>query len=124
MRYDPPMHTASFAPLRGIARGARAWLLWLALALAAAHSVATWHAYSHSPAERVQQNPSTDQHGGATWCGLCLAIAGIGGAAPGPVNAQLPVLSAHQQLPVPAVREQQLPSRRPYAIRAPPVLHS
>lgn len=124
MRYDPPMHTASLAPLRGIARGARAWLLWFALALAAAHSVATWHAYTHSPAERVHQDSSIEKHAGAAVCGLCVAIAGIGGAAPGPVSAQALVLTAHQQLAVPVVREQQLAPRRPYAIRAPPVSHS
>jgi hypothetical protein len=103
-----------------MARATRAWLLWLALALVAAHALAAWHPYTHSIAESVDRSGGK-QHV-ADPCALCLAIAGIGG---GP-TAQ-PTLHLHQfaqQAPLPmrpAVRPQ-LPQLQPYAIRAPPVL--
>jgi hypothetical protein len=104
-----------------MARATRAWLLWLALALVAAHSLAAWHAYTHSIAETASRS-SDKQHAGADPCGLCIAVSGIGGAA-----AAQPMLHLHrfaQQAPLPmrSAARQQLPQRQPYAIRAPPVL--
>lgn len=104
-----------------MARATRAWLLWLALALAAAHSLAAWHAYTHSIAETANRS-SDKQHAAADPCGLCVAVAGIGGA-----TGSQPVLHLHQfeqqaPLPMRPAARPQLPQRQPYAIRAPPVL--
>lgn len=102
-----------------MARATRAWLLWLALALVAAHSLAAWHAYTHGIAETPSRS-SDKQHAGADPCGLCIAVAGIGG---GP-TAQ-PMVHLHQSaqqapLPMRPAARQQLPQLQPYAIRAPP----
>src|SRR4051794_32918025 len=108
---------------QGTSRVARTWLLWLALALAAAHSLATWHAYSHSPAETAQSS-SVEKHAGSAICGLCIAVAGIGGASPEPPSLAVPVLDGQAPLPVPHVAQSPALPDRPYAIRAPPPTHS
>ena len=104
-------------------RAARPWLLWLSLALAAAHSVATWHAYTHSPAE-ANQASSDEKHAGTALCGACIAAAGIGGAAHANALPSLPAVSGPAPVPTLAVVDRELAQRRPYAIRAPPVFHS
>jgi len=120
----PAMSTGPiFASDRGMGRAARGWLLWLALALAAAHSMATWHAYTHSPAEAAQSS-STEKHAGSAVCGLCIAVAGIGGAAPGHSSIAMPVADGQAPLPVAHVARHPSLQHRPYAIRAPPLTHS
>lgn len=112
-----------FASDRGMGRAARAWLLWLALALAVAHSMATWHPYTHSPAEAAQGS-STEKHAGSAVCGLCIAVAGIGGSAPGHSSIAMPVVEGQAPLPVAHVAQYPSLQHRPYAIRAPPPTHS
>ncbi|MEP6789749.1 MAG: hypothetical protein ABI907_00170 [Ramlibacter sp.] len=116
MRFPPQP-----ALLQAFSRFARQGLLWLALALAAAHSMAVWHSYSHSIAEASDLRGGKHQAG--SHCGLCMAATGIGGAAPPPpVMAQLPRLEQHHPCPAGAVALAVAPQRQPYAIRAPPVL--
>jgi hypothetical protein len=105
------------------ARSARRWLLWLALLLAAAHCVASWHVYSHSPAQQAD-GPSKSGHAGPDSCVLCLAAAGIGGAPAAP--AAWHVTGAKQPAPASLhdLGRGQWPAARPYAIRAPPPLVS
>lgn len=112
-----------FSTPQGMSRVARAWLLWLALALTAAHSIANWHAYTHSPAEAAQSS-STEKHAGSAVCGLCIAVAGIGGAAPGSLSLAVPVLDGQASLLVAHVAQHPSLPHRPYAIRAPPLTHS
>lgn len=108
-----------FARLSAVARSTRAWLAWLALALALAHSVGAWHPYSHSVDEAADL--SSFKHAGGAACGICVAVAAMGS---GP--AAQPTLHLHhftQAAPVFDLPfEQRSPQRRPYAIRAPPVL--
>jgi hypothetical protein len=106
-----------------LVRAGRTWLLWLALALAAAHSFAIWHAYSHSIAEAASDPYKSKHSAGLAHCGLCIASAGIDGAAPAqpmllPRLAQQVAHTARFTAPPPA------PQRRPYAIRAPPTVAS
>jgi hypothetical protein len=106
--------------LNRIVRTPRTWLLWLALVMLAAHSLATWHPYTHSPADQVGQAAGKHRMGLAD-CDLCLAGAANLGAAPPAVPMLLP-----PPMPQPAVQPARLallpqaPARRPYAIRAPP----
>jgi len=108
--------------LHRLARAPRAWLLWLGLVLLAAHSLATWHPYSHSIAEVAGYAGQKDQLDLAD-CGLCLAgVANLGGAPP-MVSAPLPPRIAPQPpVPMRLVSVQLAPARQPYAIRAPPVI--
>ena len=124
LRYHPHSmkRPAQLDTTRHLARAARTWLFWLALALAAAHSIAAWHTYTHSPAEEAAA--SHDKSAGDAACALCLAVAGIGGAAPGPSLATLHLSAADAPLPAYAAPEQPATPRRPYAIRAPPLLLS
>ena len=105
-----------------VARFSRRWLLWLGLVLLAAHSLATWHPYSHSIAELAAHAGQQDQIDLAD-CGLCLAgVANLGGAPP-TVPAPLPPRLAPHSPPAPRLVSVQLaPARQPYAIRAPPVI--
>jgi hypothetical protein len=105
-----------------IARCSRQWLLWLALVLLAAHSVATWHPYSHSMAQSAghadKKNPVD-----LADCGLCLAgTANHGGAPPISGLPLPPQLAPHALLPTRLPSVQLAPARQPYAIRAPPVI--
>lgn len=94
-------------------------LLWLALLLGLAQTVAIQHAYSHSPGEAA--STSSGKHpGGVAHCHACILAATVGGAPPPAVALPLPMLA--QQLPPlasPATQFAALP-HRPYAIRAPP----
>jgi len=107
--------------LHRLARASRVWLLWLGLVLLAAHSLATWHPYSHSIAELAGQQ---DQMALAD-CGQCLAgVANLGGAPPMVQPPLLPRLAPYSP-PAPRLVSVQLaPARQPYAIRAPPVIAS
>lgn len=111
---------SQLATSHGMARATRAWLLWLALALVAAHSLAAWHPYTHSIAESVGQS-SGKQHA-ADPCGLCIAVAGIGGAPTAQPMVHLHQFTQQAPLPMRPAARQQLPQLHPYAIRAPPVL--
>lgn len=115
----PPCQTG---PLDRATHAARAWGLWLALVLAAAHSISVWHAFTHEPTGRTTRSDKQLVH--AEPCGLCVAVASMGGAA-----AASPTLQLHQfaqQAPGPLPEHEHLtaPQRRPYAIRAPPVAYS
>jgi hypothetical protein len=104
-------------------RAARAWGLALAFILAAAHSVAVWHAFTHEATERTSTR-SGKQLAHAEPCGLCVAAASIGGAA---ATSPILLLRDFAQQPPGALAEHEhllAPERRPYAIRAPPVTHS
>lgn len=109
------------APSHGLAHATRAWLFWLALALAAAHSMAAWHAYSHSIAESAAASPDK-QHVVSDPCGLCIAVAGIGGGAGAQPALKLQQFAQEAPPSAHPVAQQQAPQRRPYAIRAPPFL--
>jgi hypothetical protein len=101
-------------------RLARVALLWLALVLALAQTVAIRHAYSHAPGETASS--SSGKHpGGLAHCHSCIVAASVGGAAP-PTSALL-FAATQQQLPHVAepVAQHAAPRQRPYAIRAPPV---
>ena len=114
---SPPFALVS---LRSI-RFARLALLWLALVMAMAQTVAIGHAYSHGPGEPATQ--SAGKHpGGLAHCHVCIAAAAIGGAAPPTVA--LILFAAAQQLPIASSRTAQhlAPQQRPYAIRAPPAI--
>lgn len=111
--------SSRFAPSHGLAHATRAWLFWLALALAAAHSVAAWHAYTHGIAESIPAS-ADKKHGASDPCGLCIAVAGIGGAPGAQPTLQLQQFEHEAPLPARAVVQQQAPQHRPYAIRAPP----
>ena len=111
------------ATTRPIGRAARVWLLWLALALAAAHSLAALHAYSHSIAEAADRSSSKEQGAGEP-CALCIATAAIAGAPPAAPVLHLHRFAVAPPVPAsPAARHESL-QRQPYAIRAPPALTS
>ena len=104
-----------------LARAPRAWLLWLALVLLAAHSLATWHPYSHTAAEVAGEELDGKHQIELTDCNLCLAGAANLGSAPPMVSALLPPRLAPQApTPMRMASVQPAPSRQPYAIRAPP----
>jgi hypothetical protein len=110
--------------LHRFARGPRTWLLWLGLVLLAAHSLATWHPYSHGATEMAGHADAKHQID-LSDCGLCLAgIANLGGTPP-MVHAPLPPrLAPHSLLPMRMASVQSAPARQPYAIRAPPAIAS
>jgi hypothetical protein len=105
------------------ARGARRWLLWLALVIGAAHSLAAWHVYTHAPAPQAERS-SKSGHAGPDACALCLAAAGIGGAPGAAPDWQPARLAQPAPASLPADERPQLAPARPYAIRAPPLLAS
>jgi len=98
-----------------------AWLLWFALLLPLAQTMATWHVYSH-----VEEDVVGHSHGehapGLVHCDLCLTAAAISSGA---------LVGAHDFLPVSAAREvapqepiasvwQAIPTLA-YQSRAPPI---
>jgi hypothetical protein len=115
------MRPSPRSTLLGLARAGRVGLLWLALALAAAHSIAAWHSYSHDPAEGATQ--SLDQkHAASDICGVCVAVAGLGGGATASPTWHLERFAQPAPEPVRVAAPHPAPRRCPYAIRAPPVL--
>ncbi len=104
-------------------RAARAWGLWLALVVLAAHTIAVWHAFTHEPSERTTSS-SDKQLLHAEPCGLCVVVASMGG--PATARPTVPLHQFAQQGPAPLPEHEQLtaPQRRPYAIRAPPAAYS
>lgn len=121
VRYDrrmamPPFTLASLRRLRF----ARMALLWLALVMALAQTVAIGHASSHGPAETAGQ--SAGKHpGGLAHCQSCVAAAAFGGAPP-PTPVLLLAATGRESPPAFAQPAQHTaPQQRPYAIRAPPV---
>lgn len=115
--------TPAARPAIAAARGVRQWVLWLALLLAAAHCVAAWHVYTHSPAQQAER-ASKAGHAVPDSCVLCLAAAGIGGAPAAPPAWLLTALKQPGPAPLADLGRQQPPAPRPYAIRAPPLLAS
>jgi hypothetical protein len=108
--------------LTSAVRNARRWLLWLALVIGAAHSAATWHAYTHAPTEPVQM--SRHGHAGPDSCLLCVAAAGITGADTTPPPWHLGTATQTAPAPLPDAGRQPWLATQPYAIRAPPLLVS
>lgn len=102
---------------------ARIALLWLALLLALAQTVAIQHVYSHSPGE-ARASSAGKHPGGLAHCDSCIVAAALGGAAPPTVALLLPMLA--QQLPRvhQTAAQQPGPQYRSYAIRAPPAIAS
>jgi hypothetical protein len=70
-----------------------AWLLWLALMLPLAQSVAAWHAQSHWDTERARQSSGKQLLPGEG-CEVCVAAAALssGGLASTPVESAQPPL--------------------------------
>jgi hypothetical protein len=124
VRYHPRMASrpSPLASLRGI-RFARLALLWLALVMGLAQTVAVRHTYSHTTAETLAQNAGKHP-GGLAHCESCIAAAAIGGAAP--PSAPLLFAAAAQELPqfLALAAPHFAPQQRPYAIRAPPAFAS
>ena len=121
MRYHPRMPTRPqivASPVR--LRFARMALLWLALLLALAQTVAIRHSYSHGPGESSSES-GAKHRGGLAHCQSCIVAASMGGGAPPTVVLALAAFVG-QPTPVspPAVRLF-APQHQPYAIRAPPV---
>jgi len=114
--------TQALPALAFAARNARRWLLWLALVIGAAHSAATWHAYTHAPAEPVQT--SRHGHAGPDSCLLCVAAAGIIGAGTMPPPWHPGAATQAAPAPLPDAGRQPWSAAQPYAIRAPPLLVS
>ncbi len=114
-----PMQSSPSTTLHGLARAGRAWLLWLALALAAAHSLAAWHSYSHNLAEGDVYSLGKKQAASEA-CGICIAIAGIAGGTPAAPSWQPERFAQPAPDPTAVATPHPAPQRRPYAIRAPP----
>ncbi len=111
----PPFALASLRRLRF----PRTALLWLALVMALAQTVAIGHASSHGPGETASQ--SAGKHpGGLAHCQSCIAAAALGSAPP--PTAVLLLAAAGQQASAPFAQPapHSAPQQRPYAIRAPP----
>jgi len=96
------------------------WLVWLALLLPTAQSVATWHAYSHTvQGASVHQDDS--QAPQADHCSLCLTAAGVTGGAMLAAQPSLPAVPAAFGLPPFAAGDVWLaPATLGYLSRAPP----
>jgi hypothetical protein len=101
----------------------RVALLWLAVVVALAQTLAVAHASSHGPHETTSQ--AAEKHpGGLAHCLSCIVAAAIGGAPP-PAFAMplaIPVDPPRTGVSLPVFHA--APQLRPYAIRAPPVLAS
>lgn len=112
------MSPFTLASLRRL-RFARLALLWLALVMVLAQTVAIGHGFNHSPAETAGQ--SAGKHpGGLAHCQSCVAAATLGGAPP-PPPVLLLAAAGRQSPPAFAQPAQHTePQQRPYAIRAPP----
>jgi hypothetical protein len=121
LRYHRRMTTARMPfAWRRFVRAPRTWLLWLALLVAAGHTLATWHPYSH-PVSELAAQAAGKQHA-LSACDVCLTAAAALGAAPPAMPATLALPLAQPALrPLPAVAVAHAPQRRPYAIRAPPL---
>ena len=122
MRYHLEMASwplASACTSRSGLRFARLALLWLALLLGLAQTVAIRHTYSHSPDET--QSSAGKHPGGLAHCNACIVAASLGGGPP--PAAALPLPASARVLPrltTPVVWRLE-PPYQPYAIRAPPV---
>lgn len=108
------------AAIARAARTTRGWVLWLALALAAAHSFATWHAYTH-PAGTPDSVSRKAAHTNADTCVLCLAAAGLDGAPAAAPTWHLEPTPPATVVAAAQPRGPQADAARPYAIRAPPL---
>jgi hypothetical protein len=98
--------------------------MWLALLLPVAQSAATWHAYSHFGADKVQRNDDPRSSHSAS-CDLCLAGAAIGSAGLPTTPGALPAPPARDALPSVAVVTRWVPpSTTGYLSRAPPLSRS
>jgi hypothetical protein len=114
-----PDHRPAFA---AVLRGARRWALWLALALAAAHSIGAWHVYTHPVSPAGERGAKSHAAGEA--CAICVAIAAIGGAPPAPAHSNIAPAAPQAPAPVRPTPRPQLAAAGPYAARAPPTLAS
>jgi hypothetical protein len=75
-----------------------AWLVWLALLLPLAQSVASWHGYTHAGTGTTSaRDEPQSPHG--LHCDLCLAASAIGSGAPAAMLPALPLALARHALP-------------------------
>jgi hypothetical protein len=109
-------------PFAAVLRGARRWALWLALALAAAHSIGAWHVYTHPVSPAGERGAKSHAAGEA--CVTCVAIAAIGGAPSAPARWDVATPAPQAPAPVRASVRPQLEAVGAYAARAPPILAS
>lgn len=114
-----PDHRPAFA---AVLHGARRWALWLALALAVAHSIGAWHIYSHPASPAPDRGGKS--HAAADACVTCVAIAAIGGAPSTPAQWHLATPAPQALAALPAIAQPQPAPTGPYAARAPPILAS
>ena len=121
MRYHSRMAPWPLVPARTSRSGlrfARLALLWLALLLGLAQTVAIRHTYSHVPDET---SSAAGKHpGGLAHCNACIVAASLGSGPPA-AAALLPPVPARvlPSVPTPVVRRLE-PPEQAYAIRAPP----
>lgn len=107
--------------LRSPRRISLSWLIWLALLLPVAQSVAAWHGASHALSdESVQDDDRTAVHS-AEHCDLCLTAASLGGSAPAADRPTLVLHTGAQSTPIDAPTSVWLaPTLTAYSSRAPP----
>jgi hypothetical protein len=122
--YHPAMAPSpSSLALHRNSRLLRVALLWLALLVALAQTLAVAHASTHGPDETTAQ--AAGKHpGGLAHCLSCIVAAAVGGAAPPASALPLAVATHPAPLAVALAVFPASPQSRPYAIRAPPRLAS
>lgn len=97
------------------------WLLWLALLIPVAQTLATSHALSHSQLETIGEGGNKGLH--TTLCGLCLSATSLSNAAPAGSPLLLPEwIARHEAPPVNSNRVAFSVTARAYESRAPPFL--
>jgi hypothetical protein len=97
------------------------WLIWLALLLPLAQSVAAWHSAGHGVAEASSQDDVRKAVSSAEHCDLCLTAASLSGSAPAADRPTLVLHTGTQSTPVDAPTSVWLaPTLTAYSSRAPP----
>ena len=96
------------------------WLLWLALLTPIAQTVAAAHVLSHSQLEATGSGKQLHQE---TLCGLCVAAASVGSAAPASAAHFVPSLLSLREAPCADSNHVAFTlTARAYESRAPPFL--
>ena len=102
-------------------RAKLSWLLWLALLLPMAQSVASWHALSHVAVEAEATDDSSRAVLHGLHCDLCLAAAAVGSGAAPMAHAAPALVAARYLRPLTAsVVERPAQPTLAYQSRAPP----
>ena len=116
-------HLPSALALHRNSRLLRVALLWLALLVALAQTLAVAHASTHGPDETPSQ--AAGKHPGSlAHCLSCIVAAAVGGAPPPASSVPIAIAAESAPLRVAPPVSHAAPQPRPYAIRAPPVLAS